>query len=122
MGRRVFGFHDVTLGSPRIQIGLSGEQMLALQMEKELEVNPPPVALEPQLKLYVMSIPRRGGGTPRVGEYDNTPSGHRELATLIRSEHVLSVVLGQSVRFEHASVVELISEGVTVVERQILPE
>lgn len=122
MGKQIFGFHTATLGNPRFQVGLAVEQLKYLQVEKEEERNPAPVAPDYQAKLYALSVPKRGQGTPRVGEYDNTPTGHKELASLVRSEHVLSVVLGRLVKFEHSSVVELASDGVTVTEKLVLPE
>ncbi len=121
MHKRLFGFHSATLGVPRMMVGLAPAQLVSLNRELDLEANPPPVECVESPKLYVVSVPKRGG-TPRCGEYENTPAGHRELASLVRGERVLCVVLGHQVKFEHASVVELATDGVTVTEKLILPE
>ncbi len=121
MSKKVFGFHSEVLGTPKMIVGLAPIQIASLRGELYAEANPPPVVFEEPPKLFTMSVPKRGG-TPRCGEYENNPAGHRELASLVRGERVLCVVLGHQVKFEHASVVELASDGVTVTEKLVLPE
>ncbi len=97
MPRKIFGFHDETLGTGKQAVGMPAEAFTP---------PPAPEPAGPPARLYAFSLTIRGG-SPRVFDYDNTPQGQVALANLVRDERVLSVVLGHVVEIESASTVEM---------------
>lgn len=106
---KAFGFHSSVLTGPRMVVGVG-----ALQLDTASE--------SPKAKqhLYAFSLPGRGG-RPKVFMYENTDQGRAELANLIRSETVVSVVYGTAVEFENASVVGLTVDNHRLVHKTIFP-
>lgn len=109
MPPKLFGFHRSTIGAPRYAVGHGGVP---------IELEPPllPAAPAPAAKIFAVSVPMKGG-LPHVFEYPDNDDGRAELANLARGERVITAVIGHRIDVEVAHVVEIVSNGLRIVDR-----